>query len=108
MKRGEIWTLAANAPYANKPRLAVIIQSDNFDSTESVTVCGFTRIAPQALYLRISVTPNPQNNLAELSFIMVDKTTTVPRSRLGKRIGMLNSQELVLLDRALLVFLGLA
>jgi mRNA interferase MazF len=107
LKRGEIWTAAASAPYANKPRPVVIVQSDNFDSTASITVCGFTRMGTQSPFLRIPVMPNPQNNLAERSFIMVDKTVTVPKSRLGKRIGTLNSQELVLLDRALLVFLGL-
>jgi mRNA interferase MazF len=108
LKRGEIWTAAASAPYANKPRPVVIVQSNNFDATESIAVCGFTRTATQSPFLRIPIAPDPQNNLEERSFIMVDKIVTVPKARLGKRIGTLNSQELVLLDRALLVFLGLA
>ncbi len=39
---------------------------------------------------------------------MVDKITTVPRSKLGERVGRLSDEELVRLGRAILVFLGLA
>ena len=38
---------------------------------------------------------------------MVDEITTVPRARMG-RIGQLASADLVRLDRAVMVFLGLA
>jgi mRNA-degrading endonuclease toxin of MazEF toxin-antitoxin module len=37
-----------------------------------------------------------------------DKITTVPKARLGKRIGKLNDEDVVRLNRALTVFLGLA
>jgi mRNA interferase MazF len=39
---------------------------------------------------------------------MVDKVTTVPKSRLGQRIGRLADVDLLRLNRSLLVFLGLA
>jgi len=39
---------------------------------------------------------------------MVDKVTTVPKSRLGQRIGRLADEDLLRLNRSLLVFLGLA
>jgi mRNA interferase MazF len=39
---------------------------------------------------------------------MVDKVTTVPKSRLGQRIGCLADDHLLRLNRSLLVFLGLA
>ena len=39
---------------------------------------------------------------------MVDKIMTVRRSTLGERIGRLSSEDLMRLDRALVVFLGLA
>ena len=38
---------------------------------------------------------------------MVDKLTTVHKSRLGKRIGRLNDAEMAQLDQAILIFLGL-
>ena len=39
---------------------------------------------------------------------MVDKLTTVPRSKLGERIGRLNDEDLIRLGRAIVVFLGIA
>ncbi|MGC2459877.1 MAG: hypothetical protein WA446_02705 [Steroidobacteraceae bacterium] len=34
--------------------------------------------------------------------------TTVPKARLGKRVGKLNDEDVVRLNRALMAFLGLA
>jgi mRNA interferase MazF len=39
---------------------------------------------------------------------MVDKVTTVPKARLGKRIEKLNGEDVVRLNPASTVFLGLA
>jgi mRNA interferase MazF len=38
---------------------------------------------------------------------MVDKITTVPKSKLGKRIGRLDDRDILRLNQAILVFLGL-
>jgi mRNA interferase MazF len=46
--------------------------------------------------------------LQEVSSLMVDKVTTVPRSKLGERIGRLADQDMVRLGRAEVVFFGLA
>jgi mRNA interferase MazF len=39
---------------------------------------------------------------------MVDKITTVPKSKVGAQIGRIDDQDMVRLGRALIVFLGLA
>jgi len=39
---------------------------------------------------------------------MVDKITTVPKSRIGKHIGHLANEDILRLNRAVLVFLGIA
>ncbi len=39
---------------------------------------------------------------------MVDKITTVAREKLGQRIGSLADDDMVRLNRAIMVFLGLA
>jgi mRNA interferase MazF len=39
---------------------------------------------------------------------MVDKLTTVPRTKVGRRIGRLDDDDMLRLNRAILVFLGLA
>ncbi len=108
MKRGEIWTMAGGPGYASKPRPAVIIQDDCFSETLSIAVCPLTSEPIQAPILRIQVEPTPENGLRATSRLMVDKVTTVPRSRLGQCIGCLADDDLLRLNRSLLVFLGLA
>jgi mRNA interferase MazF len=39
---------------------------------------------------------------------MVDKITTVPKSKVGARIGRLDDEDILRLNQAILVFLGLA
>ena len=108
MRRGEIWTAAAGSGYTGKPRPVVIIQDDRFDATDSVTVCAFTTDPSEAPLIRLPVVPDDQNGLQETSSLMVDKVTTVPRSKLGERIGRLADQDMVRLGRAIVVFFGLA
>jgi len=55
---------------------------------------------------RLPVTPTAENGLRDVSRLMVDKLTTVHKSRLGKRIGRLNNADMARLDQAILVFLG--
>ena len=108
MKRGEIWTAAGGSDYAGKPRPVVIVQDDRFDATASVTVCAFTSDRTDAPLLRLVVEPNEANGLRTTSRLMVDKITTVPKSKLRARLGRLAETDVVRLDRAMMVFLGLA
>lgn len=107
MKRGAVWTVSG-AGCAGKPRPAVIVQDDRFDATASVTVCVFTTEPTEAPLFRLAITPSERNGLRSASRLMVDKLVTVPRERLGDRVGQLDDQDVVRLDRAILVFLGLA
>ncbi len=107
MKRGEVWTVSG-AGYAGKPRPAVIVQDDRFDATASVTICVFTTDETEAPLFRLPVTPSERNGLRSVSRLMVDKLVTVAKERLGERIGRLDDADLVRLDRAVMVFLGLA
>ena len=107
MKRGEVWTVSGPG-YAGKPRPAVIVQDERFDATASVTVCVFTTDETDAPLFRLAVTPNDQNGLRSASKLMVDKLVTVSKERLGERIGRLDDEDVVRLNRAILVFLGLA
>jgi len=108
VKRGEIWTMAGGPGYASKPRPAVVIQDDGFSETLSIAVCPLTSEPVEAPILRLLVEPTPENGLRNTSRLMVDKVTTVPKSRLGHRIGQLADDDLLRLNRSLLVFLGLA
>jgi mRNA interferase MazF len=108
VRRGEIWTAAGGSGYAGKPRPAVIVQDDRFDATNSVTICAFTTDATEAPLIRLLIRPDEINGLREPSTLMVDKMTTVPKTRLRERIGQLGDEDLVRLGRAIIVFLGLA
>jgi mRNA interferase MazF len=85
-----------------------IVQDDRFDATESVTICAFTTDPTDAPLFRLRVEPDEINGLHEPCSLMVDKVTTVPRSKLGERIGRLDDEHMVRLARAILVFFGLA
>lgn len=108
MTRGEIYTAAARGPYTGKPRPIVILQDDRFDATASITVCPFTTNPVEAALLRLPIDPSDENGLDQPSQLMIDKVTTVPRSSLGERLGRLRDDQLVALNRSLIVFLGLA
>ncbi|HSV03864.1 MAG TPA: type II toxin-antitoxin system PemK/MazF family toxin [Phenylobacterium sp.] len=107
MKRGEIWS-AAGPGYAGKPRPVVIIQDDRFDATASVTVCAFTTTLFDAPLFRLTVQPTATNGLREPSQLMIDKVTTLPKSKIGSKIGYLDPEDLLRLNQALIVFLGIA
>jgi mRNA interferase MazF len=107
MKRGQVWTVSGSG-YAETPRPAVIVQDDRFDGTDSVTICVFATDETEAPMFRLPVAPTDGNGLRSGSRLMVDKLMTVSRSRLGRQIGRLDDEDVVRLNRAMLVFLGVA
>jgi mRNA interferase MazF len=108
VKRGEIWTISGGPGYGGKPRPAVIVQDDSFDATDSITVCPFTSNETDAPLFRLPVAADERNGLRAPSRLMADKIVTVPKSKLGSQVGRLAPADIVRLDRALMVFLGLA
>ncbi|HET7387606.1 MAG TPA: type II toxin-antitoxin system PemK/MazF family toxin [Nocardioidaceae bacterium] len=108
MRRGDVFTAATHGPYTGKPRLVVIVQDDRFDATASVTVCPLTTHHVDAPLTRLPMEATEMNGLEQPSSLMIDKVTTMPRASLQDRLGRLPEADLVRLNRALLVFLGLA
>ena len=108
MKRGEIWTAAGGTDYAGKPRPIVILQDDRFDATSSITICAFTSDPTDAPLFRLVVEPSEVTGLEVVSRLVVDKVTTTPKAKLGRRVGRLADHDVVRLNRALMIFLGLA
>lgn len=108
VKRGDIWTVAGGGDYAGKPRPVVIVQDESFDATDSVTICAFTTDETEAPLFRLAVAPNDRNGLRAPCRLMVDKITTVPKSKTGMRVGRLDDEDILRLNQAVLVFLGLA
>ncbi len=108
MRRGDIRTVAGGKDYAGKARPVVILQDDSFDATASVTVCAFTTDGTDAPLFRLAVEPNARNGLRVPCRLMVDKVTTVSKSKVGAHIGRLDDEDVLRLNQAVLVFLGLA
>jgi mRNA interferase MazF len=107
LKRGEIWTAADDAQYAEKPRPVVIIQHAHFDVLDSVTICGFTKDPTDLPLFRVLIEPSKLNGLQFPSRIMVDKILTIRKNKLGYRIGRLEDKDVIRLNRAIATFLGL-
>ena len=108
MRRGELWTAAGGKHDAGKPRPVLVVQDDRFDATSSMTVCPLTSDPTEIPLLRVPLDPSDSNGLAAPSSIMLDKVTTMSRSKLGERIGKVSDADMLALSRGLVVFLGLA
>jgi mRNA interferase MazF len=108
MRRGEIWTAAGGPDYAGQPRPVVILQDDRFDATNSITVCAFTTDPTEAPLFRLLLEPTELNGLRSSCRLMADKIATMPRAKLRARLGRLADDDMVRLNRAVAVFLGLA
>ncbi|WP_043765492.1 type II toxin-antitoxin system PemK/MazF family toxin [Algiphilus aromaticivorans] len=107
MKRGSIVTVTLQGDYG-KPRPALVVQSDFFDEHPSVTLLPISSDLRAAPLIRVDLSPTPDNGLRQRSQIMVDKTVTVKRTRIGEEIGHIASEELLEVNRRLAIFLGIA
>lgn len=107
MNRGDIVTVSYKGDYG-KPRPALIIQSDLFQETGSVTVLPMTSHVMDSPLLRAEIIPDPKNGLQKLSQVMIDKIITVAREKVGKTVGVVSPSFLVEIDRLLALFLGIA
>ena len=108
MRRGDVWIAAGGPDYAGKPRPVVVVQSDRFDATSSITVCGLTTIPIERPWARLPIVPAAENGLQRPSWLMVDKLATLRRSKLDRQIGRLSAEDIQRLDNAIMVFLGLS
>ena len=106
MKRGDLVTVAVSGDYG-KPRPALVAQADACDQHPSVIVLPLTSELHDAPLFRINVPVGVATGLRKPSQIMVDKATTVPRVKLGARIGMVDRATMRAVDQALRAFLGL-
>ena len=107
MKRGDLVTVALPGDFS-KPRPALIIQSDRFDQTGTVTVLLVSGTLVDAPLMRTTIDPTPANGLRKRSQIMVDKAMSVKRDKIGSTIGRLDAEAMLAVTRALAVFFAIA
>lgn len=106
MKRGYFVTIALQGDFG-KPRPALIIQSDLFSEHSTVTVVLVSATLIEAPLLRITVYPDNDNGLQKISQIMIDKSMTVKKEKIGNILGSANHEVMIEVERCLAVFLGI-
>ena len=77
------------------------------DATDSITICPVTSDPTEIPLLRVPLEDEQTASLSQRSSVMVDKVTTMPRSKLGEHIGAVSDTTMLTLSRALVVFLGI-
>lgn len=108
MKRGDVVLMVAPGDLG-KPRPGVIVQGDELgDDTMTVLVCPISSDVHESKVLRPIIAPTPDNGLQSRSQIMSEKVLALRRERLRRVLGKLDARNIELLDRALLIVLGLA
>ncbi|MFO8003914.1 type II toxin-antitoxin system PemK/MazF family toxin [Thioalkalivibrio sp.] len=107
MTRGDLVTVAISGDFG-KPRPALVIQSDHFEATATVTVLLISSTLVDASLIRLAVEPKATNGVRKPSQVMVDKAMTVRRDRVGPPFGRLDDDAMVAVDRSLALFLGFA
>ena len=108
MRRGDLVTVAVQGDFG-KSRPALVIQSDAFNETHAtVTVLLISSDPVAAPLFRLTVEPSEENGLRKTCQVMVDKTMTVKKEKIGKVFGRLDDKTLLEVARAVAVFLGIA
>jgi mRNA interferase MazF len=107
IRRGDLVTIAMQGDFG-KPRPALAIQADQFSELASVTILPLTSTLIDAPLLRVTVRPSAENGLQKASQVMLDKTMTVKRDKIGPAFGHIDADTLVEIERRLAVFLGIA
>jgi mRNA interferase MazF len=105
-QRGDLVRISLQGDYG-KPRPALVIQSDLLSELDSVVVCPVSSDLRDAAF-RVTVEPSPANGLRALSQIMVDKLSTLPRSKVSAPFGRLDGERMRAVERALLLVVGVA
>lgn len=91
-----------------KPRPALILQSDLFDEHPSVTALPITGELRDAPLFRLQIDPTPTNGLRKPSQVMIDKVQTIARDKIGAVVGRLEDESMTAVNRAFLLWVGLA
>ncbi|MEM5389793.1 type II toxin-antitoxin system PemK/MazF family toxin [Paraburkholderia phymatum] len=107
MKRGDVVTDVVPGEFG-KLRPALVVQSDIYNEHPSVTILQITSGSPDFPQFRISVHPTERNGLRAPSHMSIDKIFSVKRERIGSVIDQVEDDKLAAVNRAMLVFMGLA
>ncbi len=107
MRRGELVTVALSGDYG-QPRPALVIQSNLFSDHPSVTLLPLTSDLRETPIFRVRILPDSANGLRAPSDVMIDKLHTVARDKIHEKFGLLGDEQIIEVERAVSVWLGIA
>ena len=108
MNRGDLVTVALQGEHG-KPRPALVIQSDLFANlTSTATIALLTSASLDIPIFRVPIEPSEANGLRTRAFVMVDQTFSAGTRRFGEVFGRLDDADMLAVNRALALFLGIA
>jgi mRNA interferase MazF len=85
-----------------------VIQADQFDEHATVKVLPVTSAQIATPLFRVTVQPSAEDGLRKPSQVMVDKTITLKRDKIGQAFGRVDADTLVEIERCSALFLGIA
>ena len=103
-KRGGLFTVSLPVDYG-KPRPALVIQNDLLNELDSLVLCPVSSDLRTADF-RVTVEPSAENGLRQTSQVMVEKLSTLPRSKVGETFGRLEVEKMRAVDRAMMLVIG--
>jgi mRNA interferase MazF len=108
VKRGDV-VLVVVPSELGRPRPGVVVQADEFnEGLSTIFICPVSSDLQEGLALRPVIDAKPSSGLRLRSQIMTDKMIALRRDRVRRIIGRIDRETSEILDRALLVLLGLA
>ena len=107
MKRGDV-VLVVLSGDLGKPRPAVVVQANELGERTTIIVCPMSSEVAASTLLRPVLEPSAENGLHVPSQVMIDKVSTIRRSRVRRVLGQIAPDAQRRIDEALLVVLGLA
>ena len=111
-RRGEIWDVNwSPGRWAEQQgtRPALIIQNDrgNASSSYPLTIVASMSRTERELPLHVRIIPNAENGLTDNTDVKCEQVMTIEKSRLIRRRGYINAEELARVDMALKLSLNL-
>ena len=109
ISRGAIVIVAGRATFSTKPRPAVVVQANFLIETHpTILLAPMTSELLDQPSIRIGLDPTPENGLRVRSEIMADRLITIRRSQIDRVVGRLDPDNMLRLEQALFVVLGLS
>src|SRR6266566_5259316 len=111
-RRGEIWDVnwsPGRGAEQQGIRPALIIQNDrgNASSTYPLTIVASMSRTERELPLHVRIAPSEENGLTYFTDVKCEQLMTIEKSRLIRRRGSINSEEMSRVDTALKLSLSL-